>query len=407
VNDVHEIKKTPGVLVIEDRKNPEGREFPGYLFGSPLIDSGSDQRKDCGYGEVVFNTSMTGYQEILTDPSYYGQIVCMTVPHVGNTGVNFEDPESSQPWCAGFIVQETAQTPSNWRSVGNLDTYLKTHGIPGLYGVDTRALTRHLRSLGVVRGLILPADQRHLARERLAQLPSFEGRDLIGEVTTRMPYSWPPKDLKSPEVAGGVDQFKIDPRGKRFKVVTLDFGVKWNLLKSLHHFGCDVQVVPASTTAAEILAHQPDGVFLSNGPGDPSAAPYAAETVRSLVGKVPLFGVCMGHQILALAMGAKTYKLKFGHRGGNQPVIDHDTQRVEISSHNHGYAVDGSSLPSNIEVTHMNLNDKTVEGLRIKTGNGVAAFSVQYHPEACPGPHDSMVLFERFIDSMRDSVKGT
>ncbi|MBC7691871.1 MAG: glutamine-hydrolyzing carbamoyl-phosphate synthase small subunit [Methylotenera sp.] len=398
-----EIQKVPGVLVLEDRTHPDGKAFPGFLFGSPLSSSQNDLPKDRGYGEVVFNTSMTGYQEILTDPSYYGQIVCLTVPHVGNTGINFEDPESAQPWCAGFVVQESAETPSNWRSVGNLDQYLRTHGIPGLYGVDTRALTRHLRSLGVVRGLILPADQRHLARGRLAELPSFEGRDLIGEVTTQKPYFWPPKDMKSTAAAGGVENFTIPSGGKRYKVVTIDYGVKWNLLKSLHHFGCDIEVLPATSTAAEVLSRKPDGVFLSNGPGDPAAAPYAAEAVRGLVGKVPLFGVCMGHQVLALAMGAKTYKLKFGHRGGNQPVIEHDTKRVEISSHNHGYAVDDSSLPANIEVTHMNLNDRTVEGLRVK---GAQAFSVQYHPEACPGPHDSMVLFERFIDSMRDSVKG-
>jgi carbamoyl-phosphate synthase small subunit len=236
----------------------------------------------------------------------------------------------------------------------------------------------------VVRGVILPLSERAQARSLLAELPPFEGRDLIGEVSTAQPYAW-----KGTSKAAG----------KRYRVVAMDFGVKWNLLRSLHQFGCEIEVVPAKTTAAEILARKPDGVFLSNGPGDPAAAPYAAESVRGLVGKVPIFGVCMGHQILALALGAKTYKLKFGHRGGNQPVIDRGTKRVEISSHNHGYAVDGSSLPKDIEVTHVNLNDRTIEGLSVK---GSDAFSVQYHPEACPGPHDSMILFERFIEAMKN-----
>jgi carbamoyl-phosphate synthase small subunit len=377
---------TPGLLIIEDKGHPDGKEFPGFLFGAPASAKGS---KDKGYGEVVFNTSMTGYQEILTDPSYYGQIVCMTVPHVGNTGVNREDPESAKPWCAGFVVHEFADLPSSWRSQSSLDAYLREAGIPGLYGVDTRALTRQLRSTGVVRGLILPASERAQARRLLAELPSFEGRDLVGEVTTRAPYRWP------------LDQARAEA-GKsapRYKVVAMDFGVKWNLLRSLHQLGCDVEVVPANTAARDILDRKPDGIFLSNGPGDPAAAPYAAKTVRDLVGKVPIFGVCMGHQILALSQGARTYKLKFGHRGGNQPVIDQDTRRVEISSHNHGYAVDGSSLPKDIEVTHVNLNDRTIEGMRVK---GADAFSVQYHPEACPGPHDSRILFDRFIESMKN-----
>jgi len=361
-----------GYLILED-----GTEFEGILFGSePKVGA-----RDRGYGEVVFNTSMTGYQEILTDPSYYGQIVCMTASHIGNTGVNTEDPESKHPWCAGFVVHEACEQPSNWRSKDDLDHYLQTHGIPGLKEVDTRALTRHLRSRGVVRGLILSEADKQKARELLSHLPSFEGRDLIGEVTTREPYQWNESGKKG-----------------KYKVVTLDFGVKWNLLRSLEQFGCEVEVVPANTGAKEILSRKPDGVFLSNGPGDPTAAPYAAATVRELVGKVPIFGVCMGHQILALAMGAKTYKLKFGHRGGNQPVLDKDTGRVEISSHNHGYAVDATSLPPSIEVTHLNLNDKTVEGLRVKGAN---AFSVQYHPEACPGPHDSMILFERFVEALK------
>lgn len=378
-----------GVLVLED-----GTEFPGFLFGAPVSAASIQEAaraqtagklRDRGYGEVVFNTSMTGYQEILTDPSYYGQIVCMTVPHVGNTGINNEDPESIRPWCAGFVVHERCAKASNWRSTGEFEAYLREHGIPGLYGIDTRALTLHLRSMGVARGVILPEAERGLAKKLIESLPGFEGRDLIGEVTTKKPYVW----------AQGKSA-----QGKKplYRVVAMDFGIKWNLLRSLEQLGCEIEVVPAHTTAKEILDRKPDGVFLSNGPGDPSAAPYARETVRGLVGKLPLFGVCMGHQVLSLAMGAKTYKLKFGHRGGNQPVIDRDTGRVEISSHNHGYSVDAKSLPSDAEVTHVNLNDQTCEGLRVR---GADAFSVQYHPEACPGPHDSVALFDQFIGLMK------
>ncbi len=382
----HEENRIEGVLVLEDHELPEGREFPGYLFGAPVSAELLRRGEDRGYGEVVFNTSMTGYQEILTDPSYFGQIICMTVPHVGNTGVNEEDPESGKPWCAGFIVHEFSDSPSSWRSEESLDGYLKKHGVPGLYDVDTRALTRHLRKLGVVRGVILPRSERALARELLAKLPPFEGRDLISEVTTQEPYRWP----------RGVT--KVESEKARFKVVALDFGVKRNMLRILEKLGCAVEVLPASTKAEEILARAPDGVFLSNGPGDPSAAPYATETVRDLVGKVPIFGVCMGHQILSLAMGGKTFKLKFGHRGANQPVYDRTVEKVEISSQNHGYAVDAESMPQTVEITHLNLNDKTVAGLRVKDSD---AFSVQYHPEACPGPHDSLELFNRFVESMQ------
>ncbi len=395
-------QKKAGFLILEDASNPDGIEFPGFLFGaevsSATIRAGRKQSTDKGYGEVVFNTSMTGYQEILTDPSYYGQMICMTVPHVGNTGVNIEDPESVRPWCAGFIVHEECSHPSNWRAKGSLHDFLSRTGVPAISGIDTRSLTRHLRSRGVVRGVILPAEQRSEARQLLAELPPFEGRDLIGEVTTSKPYAW--SSVPTPEVTPGVE-LSTTPYVTRFKgpykVVAVDFGVKHNLLRSLAHFGCEVEVVPAKMSSAEILSRKPDGVFLSNGPGDPAAAPYAVETVRDLVGKVPVFGVCMGHQILSLAMGAKTYKLKFGHRGGNQPVLEKETGRVEISSQNHGYAVDASSLPKGVEVTHINLNDRTVEGIRVA---GKDAFSVQYHPEACPGPHDSMVLFERFVETM-------
>ena len=369
--------QSAGVLVLED-----GSEFPGFLFGG--FDSRSTRSLPLSYGEAVFNTSMTGYQEILTDPSYFGQIICMTVPHVGNTGMNHEDVESSRVWCAGFVVQELCKVPSNWRSTQSLEEYLREHQIPGLHGVDTRTLTRHLRTNGAIRGLILPLAEKDQARELFRKLPSFEGRDFIAEVSTPRPYFW-----------------KKPAQGLLYRVVVLDFGVKRNQLCALEERGCDIEVVPAKTSAQDILDRKPDGVFLSNGPGDPKAAPYAAKTVQALLGKVPIFGVCMGHQILALAAGAKTYKLKFGHRGGNQPVLDQSSLQVEISSHNHGYAVDGASLPSHIEVTHINLNDKTVEGIRVKDA---AAFSVQYHPEACPGPHDSISLFDQFVKNMKNNV---
>lgn len=376
----------PGVLALED-----GSRFPGLLMGAPV--SAEGRRRDRGYGEAVFNTSMTGYQEILTDPSYFGQIVCMTVPHIGNTGVNEQDPESARPWCAGFLVHEYCPTPSNWRASGSLDAYLKKHGIPMLTRVDTRALTLHLRSRGVVRGILLPENEAHLAQSLLKELPGFEGRDLLREVTTPKPYAWQ-AHAPLPETAGS---------GKpEFRIVALDFGVKYNLLRSLSGLGCEITVMPAQTSASEILALKPNGVFLSNGPGDPEAAPYAVSTVRELLGKQPIFGVCMGHQILALALGGKTFKMKFGHRGGNQPVFDRARGRVEISSHNHGYAVDPKSLPQGVEITHINLNDQAVEGLACAKER---AFSVQYHPEACPGPHDSVVHFERFIEMMRETTR--
>ncbi|MEK6578451.1 MAG: glutamine-hydrolyzing carbamoyl-phosphate synthase small subunit [Bdellovibrionota bacterium] len=376
-----------GVLILES-----GLEFGGRLFGAPtsaeLIRAStkvnSSAGRDRGYGEVVFNTSLTGYQEILTDPSYYGQIICMTNPHIGNTGTNEEDPESAHPWCGGLVINQLCSSPSSWRNKLDLNSYLVAAKVPGIEGVDTRALTRHLRSTGVTRGLILPISEKNQAKSLFAELPPFEGRDLIDEVSTPKSYKW---------------ERSFPPGNKKiFRVIAMDFGLKKNLLHSLAERGCEIEVVPAKTSAKDILDKKPDGVFLSNGPGDPKAAPYAAETVKNLIGRVPVFGVCMGHQIMALALGAKTYKLKFGHRGGNQPVIDRTTGKVEISSHNHGYSVDGTSLPAMAEVTHTNLNDKTVEGIRIRDAK---AFSVQYHPEACPGPHDSVLLFDRFIDMMK------
>lgn len=372
-----------GILYLED-----GTVFKGQLFGAPTSVETIRQwvgKRDYGYGEVVFNTSMTGYQEILTDPSYYGQLICMTAAHIGNTGTNSEDMESARPWCGGLIIRELSELSSNWRSEENLEEYLIKNQVPAISGIDTRALTRHLRSKGVLRGVLLPEEQAAKAAELLKELPSFEGRDLIGEVSTREPYLWNRKPSSTP----------------RFKVVALDFGIKWNLLRCLEQKNCEIEVLPAGTSAQEILARKPDGVFLSNGPGDPTAAPYATETVKNLIGKVPLFGVCMGQQVLALALGGKTFKLKFGHRGGNQPVLESSTGCVEISSHNHGYTVDAASLPKNVQVTHINLNDKTVEGLQVM---GAQAFSVQYHPESCPGPHDSLIHFDRFVDMMKQNV---
>jgi carbamoyl-phosphate synthase small subunit len=391
-----------GSLFLEGIAGQPPKEFPGFLFGAPVsvgsirksFSAKGYSQRDKGYGELVFNTCMTGYQEVLTDPSYYGQIVCMTVPHIGNTGINAEDVESAHPWASGFVVHANCFQASNWRSSEELDAYLREHGVPGIYGIDTRALTRHLRSQGVVRAVILPGTERAQATALLKELPSFEGRDMLREVTTAESYSWRNKTA-DPKF------FNVDPPGakaaKPLKIVAVDYGVKWNLLRSLERRGLKVEVVPATATAKDILAHKPDGVFLSNGPGDPAAATYAVEAVRGVLGKVPVFGVCMGHQILSLALGAKTFKLKFGHHGGNQPVLNRVTGKVEISSQNHGYAVDSNSLPKSVQVTHINLNDRTVEGI---SAPELKAFSIQYHPEASPGPQDSEYLFDDFIRIM-------
>lgn len=382
------MNRRPGLLVLEDNKNPQGFiSFEGTLFGAEIdLEQALIEKTDRAYGEIVFNTSMTGYQEILTDPSYFGQIICMTYPHIGNTGVNEEDPESLRVWCGGLVVRELSDEHSNWRAENTLEKYLIERKIPGISGIDTRSLTLHLRKQGVSRGFIIPAHLKNRAIEFMKTLPSFEGRDLIGEVSTRESYAWKSQSQAVPPTGG-----------KRYRVVAVDYGVKHNLLRLLELKGCDVEVVPARASAQEILDKKPDGVFLSNGPGDPAAAPYAVATVRDLLGKVPIFGVCMGHQILSMAAGGKTVKMKFGHRGGNQPVMDYSTRKIEISSHNHGYAVVPESLPANVEITHICLNDQTVEGIAFKD---LPAFSVQYHPEACPGPHDSEKLFTRFTDMM-------
>jgi carbamoyl-phosphate synthase small subunit len=347
-------------------------------------------------GEVIFNTAMQGYQEILTDPSYRGQIVAMTYPMIGNYGVNEEDVESRRPWVNGFIVKEASQVASNFRSAASLDAYLARHGIVGIQAIDTRALTRHLRDRGAQDGIIssVEIDPARLL-ERARALPGLVGRDLVAEVTADAPYTWS-------EGAWELSRGYVAPPPARFRVVAYDCGIKFNILRQLRTIGCDVTVVPASTTTAQVLDLKPDGVFISNGPGDPEGVPYLIESVRGLLGRVPTFGICLGHQILGLAAGGRTYKLPFGHHGANHPVKDLATGKVEITAQNHGFAVDPASVSAHgWEPTHLNLNDGTCEGLRHREW---PVFSVQYHPEASPGPHDANYLFHRFADLM--SQKG-
>ena len=340
-------------------------------------------------GEVVFNTSMTGYQEILTDPSYRGQLVCMTYTEIGNVGVNHEDVESRRPFVDGFIVKEYWAEPSNWRAQESLGDYLHRFGIVGISGIDTRALVRHLRISGAQTGVISTTD---LDAERLVrkakEYPTLVGRDLVREVTCVTPYDWH-------QGRWGLESGYETAKDTTRLVVAYDYGIKWNILRNLASAGCGVRIVPASTPAEDVLDMNPDGIFLSNGPGDPDAVTYAIDNVAKLVGKKPIFGICLGHQILGLALGGKTYKLKFGHHGGNQPVMDLTTRKVEITAQNHGFAVDVDSLKGLAELTHVNLNDKTVEGLQVPSRQ---AFSVQYHPEASPGPHDANYLFKRFMN---------
>jgi carbamoyl-phosphate synthase small subunit len=368
------------VLMLES-----GRVFRGRAFGA------SNQ----GLGEVVFNTSLSGYQEILTDPSYAGQVVVMTAPQIGNTGVNREDLESSRPACAGFVVREASAIASNWRSTGDLDGYLREHGIIGLEGIDTRALTRALREGGAQRGIISTHADLEALRATVLASPEMEGLDLVPRVTCAEPYEWTEGSWVAPDLVSAATA--LPP--VEFHVVAYDFGIKRNILRDLRTMGCRVTVVPATTPAREALALKPDGFFLSNGPGDPAAVTYAIEAVAELVASGrPLFGICLGHQILSLALGARTYKLRFGHHGGNHPVKDLATGKVEITSQNHGFAVDRATLPDRAECTHINLYDDTVEGVRLIDR---PVFSVQYHPEASPGPHDASYLFGRFIDVMR------
>jgi carbamoyl-phosphate synthase small subunit len=361
----------------------DGTVFRGTAFG---------YEGECG-GEVVFNTGMTGYQEVLTDPSYKGQIVTMTYPEIGNTGINPDDVESTRPWVEGFIVREVWKLPSNWRHVETLDAYLRRYHICGIAGIDTRALTRLLRDGGSQMGVIscVEPDVRRLVR-KAEGLPPIVGRDLVKEVTTDREMHWDTGDwdLEKGYLPAAAYRSRF---GRIPRIVAVDYGIKQNILRMLVSHGFDVTVVPATATAEQILAKKPDGVFLSNGPGDPEGVPYAIEAVRGLLGKVPMFGICLGHQIMGLALGGRTFKLKFGHHGCNQPVSDLATGRVEITSQNHNFSVDPDSLGDRAKITHVNLNDRTVEGLAVPS---LRCFSVQYHPEASPGPHDSRYLFTRF-----------
>jgi carbamoyl-phosphate synthase small subunit len=351
-------------------------------------------------GEVVFNTSMTGYQEVLTDPSYAGQIVTMTAPLIGNYGTASGDAESQTPRVAGFIVREASPVASNWRADSSLRDYLVRHNIVAIADIDTRALTRVLRSAGVMRGVIATGqvDPDELVSKARA-IPKMEGSDLVRGVTCDAPFDW--RDVAV--TAGEADhrEFGITPQrrsSRRLRVAAYDFGIKWNILRRLDAYGCDVRVFPATAPASELLAVEPDGIFLSNGPGDPAALPYAINNARELVSTdIPTFGICLGHQILGLAVGGQTFKLKFGHRGANHPVKELDSGKVEITSQNHGFAVDPDSLPGDIKVTHLNLYDGTVEGF---CHASKPVFSVQYHPEASPGPHDADYLFLKFLDAM-------
>ncbi len=365
------MNQTTAILALED-----GTVFLGEAFGAQAE----------AVGEIVFNTSMTGYQEVLTDPSYHGQIVAMTYPLIGNYGVNSEDVESHRVWVEGFVVRERSRRTSNWRAQNALDAYLKEAGVPGIAGVDTRALTRHIRTAGAMRAVLttLPDGDPERAVETARTSPGLVGRDLVRDVTCAEPWEWEPE--------GGAPEGPL--------VALLDYGVKYNILRCLRAVGCRVTVLPAHATAEAVADLRPDGVMLSNGPGDPAAVPYAVETLRRLIedppgGRpVPIFGICMGHQMLAQALGGTTYKLKFGHHGANHPAKDLATGRVHITVQNHGFCVDIDSLPTDeVEVTHLNLNDETLEGLRHRR---LPIFSVQFHPEASPGPHDALYLFERF-----------
>ena len=352
------------ILLLNDGKKFEGKKL-GHL-GETI-------------GEVCFNTGMTGYQEILTDPSYCSQIVTMTSPHIGNYGINKEDVESNKIQVSGFVIKEESIVPSNWRSTSSLDEYLKKNKIVGIQDIDTRSLTRHIRDQGAMNGIISSVDNDLVnLSNKLKKAPSMNGLDLAKTVSTKKVYKW-------------------SQTGK-FKVAAIDYGIKHNILNILKDNNCEVTVFPAQTSAKEILDFNPDGIFLSNGPGDPSAVTYGIEMVKSLLGSKPIFGICLGHQILSLALGAKTFKLKFGHRGINHPVKNLETEVVEITSQNHGFAVDLNSLPENVVATHINLNDNTNEGIECKE---FKAFSVQHHPESSPGPHDSRYLFDKFINLMK------
>jgi len=367
------------VLALADGKIYEGEHF------------GAENEAEA---EIVFNTSMSGYQEIITDPSYFGQMVVMTYPLIGNYGINPEDFESDRPYLSGFVIKELSRVQSNWRSRGNLEDFLKKNNVFGIQGIDTRALTRRIRDKGAQKAVlsINTSDPNKLI-EKARKSPGLIGRDLVKDVTCKNAYDWNESEWVIQNGQTCLEKAKDRP----FKVSVYDFGVKKNILRKLTRAGCKVKVFPAATSADEVVATNPDGVFLSNGPGDPAAVSYAIENVKGLLGRVPIFGICLGHQILSLALNGSTYKLRFGHHGGNQPVLDTNSGKVEITSQNHGFAVKENSLLKDVNITHINLNDNTVEGIQHKT---LPVFSVQYHPEASPGPHDSDYLFNKFVSLM-------
>ena len=376
------------ILALED-----GRLFEGRAFGATGTTT----------GEICFNTSMTGYQEVITDPSYRGQIVAMTYPQIGNYGINPEDAESAGPHVRGFVIGELSPVASNWRSRQSLPDYFIQHGVVGIEHVDTRALTKHLRSRGAMRACLTTELDSETAIKAAQASPSMEGMDYVQEVSTEEGYEWldDSRRFALPNASTGHLETYLELPAVKHRIVAYDFGIKWNILRRLRQAGFEVDVVNSRTSAEAVLAKNPDGIFLSNGPGDPAALGYIHEEIKKLIGKKPVFGICLGNQILGHVFGGTTYKLKFGHRGGNQPVKDLRSGRISITSQNHGFAVDPDSLPSNVEVTHLNLNDDTVEGIRHKD---MPVFSVQYHPEAAPGPHDASYFFEEFA-SLIDSTK--
>lgn len=363
----------------------DGKIYKGEHFGS----EGEVE------AEIVFNTSMSGYQEIITDPSYCGQMVVMTYPLIGNYGVNPEDFESDRPHLSGFIIKELSKVQSNWRSRGSLEEFLKETNVFGIQGIDTRALTRQIRDKGAQQAILSTdtSDPQRLI-EKVRKSPGLIGRDLVKEVTCKNAYFWNESEWT---IQSGKTKLK-EVKDRPYNVLVYDFGVKRNILRKLTRAGCKVRVVPANLPADEVLATRPDGIFLSNGPGDPAAVPYAIDNVKTILGKVPVFGICLGHQILSLALKGKTYKLRFGHHGGNQPVLDVKSGKIEITSQNHGFAVKQNSFDSDVDITFLNLNDDTVEGIQHKSW---PVFSVQYHPEASPGPHDSEHLFYKFVNLMK------